>query len=131
MEQEAAHEIVVGDTDRAISKKLDAECEGLEYALLADGGHIAMEGDYFIIAAAAYFFVDSYVPVGDGQTTVPATVEIHEPIVKEAKNYILLIGDGMGVNQTRLFDYMENNIEYGDGEDLFYGYLLPYAPRHL
>lgn len=127
MEQEAAHEIVVGDTDRAISKKLDAECEGLEYALLADGGHIAMEGDYFIIAAAACFFVDSYVPVGDGQTTVPATVEIHEPIVKEAKNYILLIGDGMGVNQTKLFDYMENNIEYGDGEDLFYGYLLPYS----
>ncbi len=123
----AAHEIVVGDTDRAISEKLDAECEGLEYALLADGGHIAMEGDYFIIAAAAYFFVDSYVPVGDGQTTVPSEVKIHEPIVREAKNFIVMIGDGMGVNQTRLFDYMNSEVEYSDGEDLFYGYLLPYS----
>ncbi len=124
---QGAHEIVVGDTDRAISEKLDAECEGLEFALLADGGHIAIEGDYFIIAAAAYFFVDSYVPLGDGQKTVPSEVEIHEPIVKQAKNYIIMIGDGMGVNQTRLFDYMDGEVEYSDGEDIFYGYLFPYA----
>lgn len=123
----AAHEIVVGDTDRAISERLDAECEGLQYAILADGGHIAMEGDYFIIAAAAYFFVDIYVPVGDGQKTVPSEVKIHEPIVKAAKNYIIMIGDGMGVNQTRLFEYMDDDVEYSDGEDLFYGYLLPYS----
>ena len=123
---EAAHEIVVGQTSRAISEKLNAECEGVEFAMLADGGHIAMEGDYFVIAAAAYFFVDSYVPVGDGQCTVPSETKIHEPIVKAAKNYIILIGDGMGENQTKIFDYKENNIEYGDGEDLFYGYTLPY-----
>ena len=123
---EAAHEIVVGQTSRAISETLDAECQGVEFAMLADGGHIAMEGDYFVIAAAAYFFVDSYVPVGDGQCTVPSETKIHEPIVKAAKNYIILIGDGMGVNQTKIFDYKENNIEYGDGEDLFYGYMLPY-----
>ena len=123
---EAAHEIVVGQTSRAISETLDAECEGVEFAMLADGGHIAMEGDYFVIAAAAYFFVDSYVPAGDGQCTVPSETKIHEPIVKAAKNYIILIGDGMGENQTKIFDYKENNIEYGDGEDLFYGYMLPY-----
>ncbi|MBR5449000.1 MAG: alkaline phosphatase [Clostridia bacterium] len=122
----AAHEIVVGETNRAISKKLNAECEGVEFSMLADGGHVAMEGDYFIIAAAAYFFVDSYVPTGDGRKTVPSEAKVHQPIVKEAKNYIVLIGDGMGVNQTKIFDYKENNIEYGDGEDLFYGYLLPY-----
>ena len=122
----AAHEIVVGETSRAISDKLDAECEGLEFSMLADGGHIALEGDYFIIAAAAYFFIDTYVPGGDSSTTLPKEVTVREPIVKEAKNYIVLIGDGMGVNQTLLFEYLENDIEYSDGEDIFYGYLLPY-----
>ena len=122
----AAHEIVVGDTDREISEKLDAECEGMQFSILADRGHVALEGDYFIIAAAAYFFSESYIPAGDGSLTVPSEIKIHEPIVRDAKNYIVLIGDGMGVNQTRLFDYMDTDIEYSDGEDFFYGYLFPY-----
>lgn len=120
------HEIVVGDTDRPISEKLDADCEGLEFAILADGGHIALEGDYFIIAAAAYFFIDSYVPGGDSSTTVPQSVEIREPITKKANNLILLIGDGMGLNHTGIFDYRDDELEYSDGEDIFYGRLLPY-----
>jgi alkaline phosphatase len=32
----------------------------------------------------------------------------------------------MGVNTTRLFEIMDNNIDYGDGEEIFYGYYLPY-----
>ena len=47
------HEIVVGETTRPISQTLNAETEGLEFALLADEDHVAIEGDYFIIAAAA------------------------------------------------------------------------------
>ena len=122
----AEHEIVVGETNRAISQKLDADTEGLEFAILADGGSIALEGDYFIIAAAAYFFIDSYVPGGSSKTIVPSEVKVHQPIVKQAKSFILLIGDGMGYYQTRLFEQIENNIQYGDGEDIFYGDLLPY-----
>ncbi len=125
-EPAAEHEIVVGETDRAISEKLDAECEGVEFAILVDGGSVALEGEAFVIAAAAYFFVDSYVPGGDSNATVPGEVTVHEPIVKEAKNFVLMIGDGMGINQTLMFDYMENNVEFGDGEDMFYGYMLPY-----
>jgi alkaline phosphatase len=45
--------------------------------------------------------------------------------VKEAKNFIMLIGDGMGFKQTTLFDIMENTYDYGDGENSFYGYYLP------
>ena len=120
------YEIVVGNTDREISKNLNAKTEGLEFAIKAEGKQIALEGDYFIIAAAAYFFVETYVGDGKQSTTVPEAVSIHSPIVKEAKNYILLIGDGMGINQTKSFEYLENNIEYGDGEDIFYGYYLPY-----
>ena len=122
----AEHEIVVGETNRPISEKLDGDCDGLKFRYLADGGSVAIEGEYFIVAAAAYYFVDTYVKWGDFEATVPNTVTVAEPIVKEAKNFIVMIGDGMGVNQTLLFDYMENNVEYSDGEDMFYGYYLPY-----
>ena len=125
-----AHEIVVGETSRDISATLDADTEGLQFALYADDTHIAMEGDYFIIAAAAYFFIDTYVTEDNLYAQVPCEVKIHEPIVKEAKNFMLLIGDGMGPNQTKLFEAFdaatEGNKAYSDGEDFFYGYLLPY-----
>ena len=120
------YEIVVGETSREISSILDEETSGLEFSILAHGGSVALEGDYFVIAAAAYYFMETYA-LTDAQISIVSEVsEVHEPIVKEAKNFILLIGDGMGVYQTLLFDYMENNIEYGDGEELFYGYMLPY-----
>ena len=38
----------------------------------------------------------------------------------------MLIGDGMGTYQTKIFDYMQRDVEYSDGEDFFYGDLLPY-----
>lgn len=120
------YEIVVGNTEREISERLDANTEGLEFAILAEDKQIALEGDYFIIAAAAYFFIEVYVPTDDFDASIPKEVSIHQPIVKDAKNFIMLIGDGMGVYQTQMFDYMENNVEYGDGEDFFYGALLPY-----
>ena len=104
-------EIVVGNTERDISKKLDAETEGLEFAILADGGDIALEGDYFIIAAAAYFFIETYVPEAGCDTQVPEKVSIHTPIVEKAKNFIMLIGDGMGFNQTLMFDYIDTELD--------------------
>ena len=124
-EPKTNYEIVVGNTNRDISKKLDADTEGFEFAIMADGKHIALEADYFIIAAAAYFFIETYVPCDDYDATVPQGVSIHQPIVKEAKNFILLIGDGMGEFQTRTFEYIENDIDYSDGEDIFYGYYFP------
>lgn len=125
-ETQKEHEIVVGETTRAISESLNAETEGFEFAILAENGSIALEGDYFVIAAAAYFFVETYAS-GDGTAAnISETISIHQPIVKEAKNFIMLIGDGMGVYQTRLFEYMENNLDYGDDENLFYGYMFPY-----
>ena len=123
-----AHEIVVGETERPISQTLNAETEGFEFALLADENHIAIEGDYFIIAAAAYYFVQTYIPEAIFDIDVPQTVSVETPIVKETKNFILLIGDGMGPNQTKLFDAYKNDpiADYSDGEDFFYGYLFPH-----
>lgn len=120
------YEIVVGNTNRPISEILDEETEGVQFSMLADDSAVALEGDYFVIAAAAYYFVETYVQDGNFSAEIPKEARVLEPIIKEAKNFIMLIGDGMGVNQTLLFDHLENNIEYGDGEDLFYGYMLPY-----
>jgi alkaline phosphatase len=125
-ESSAAYEIVVGETEREISARLDADTEGVEFAILAEDTQIALEGDYFVIAAAAYYFVDTYVPENDYSAEVPKEVSVHEPITREAKNFILLIGDGMGVNQTHLFEAFDERAEYSDGEDAFYGYMLPY-----
>ncbi len=123
---EGSHEIVVGETNRAISTALNAETEQMQFALLAEDGKIAIEGDFFKIAAAAYYFVETYLPEGDFASTVPETVTICEPIVEEATNFIFLIGDGMGFNQTRLFETYdvptEGSKAYSDGEDIFYGY---------
>ena len=123
-----AHEIVVGETSRPISQALNAETEGMEFSILANEDHIAIEGDYFIIAAAAYYFVETYIPEAIFDIDVPQSVSIATPIVKEAENFILLIGDGMGHNQTKLFDaYKDSNVaDYTDGENFFYGYLFPY-----
>ena len=120
-----AHEIVVGETSREISAELDAECEGLEFSMLAKDGNIALEGDYFIIAAAAYYFMDTYGFTSAKEVSIPDGETVLEPIVKEAKNYIILIGDGMGVNHTLLFDQLADTTDYSDNEAFFYGYLLP------
>ena len=125
-----AHEIVVGETSRKISKELDADTEHTQFAILADGEKIALEGDYFVIAAAAYFFVETYVPDAYFDSSIPKQTTVHEPIQKEAENFIFLIGDGMGLYQTLLYDVYDvptsGSYAYSDGEDLFYGYLLPH-----
>lgn len=122
------HEIVVGETNRPISATLNEELEGLEFALMAADGHVAMEGDYFVIAAAAYYFVATYVTARDAAATVPAKAQVCTPIVEKANNYIVLIGDGMGVVHTTMPSRLDGTAlaEYTDGEKLFYGDLLPY-----
>ncbi len=120
------HEIVVGETSRDISSRLDPVSGKTQFNILAEDTRIALEGEYFVIAAAAYYFINTYVPKDDFEAQIPKQVSTHNPIVKKATNFILMIGDGMGINTTRLFEAMDNNIEYGDGEDIFYGYYLPY-----
>lgn len=132
-EAPAKHEIVVGETNRAVSKALNEKTEGLQFSMMAKDGHVAMEGDYFVIAAAAYYFIETYVTGKTASTSVPTKAVVREPIVEKANNYILLIGDGMGVNHTYLpygCDHAMLAEEFGndfsDGESLFYGHLFPY-----
>lgn len=123
-----AHEIVVGETSREISQKLDAQTDGLDFAILADENHIALEGDYFIIAAAAYYFVQTYITGEKFAAQVPTECTVASPITEKADNFFFLIGDGMGEYQSRIPEYYDLS-EYTydtDGEDIFYGRLLPY-----
>ncbi len=122
------HEILVGETMRPLSALLDADTEGLSFATLANETGVAIEGDFFVIAAAAYYFVDTYITGKTFSSVVPDTVSVNAPIVESPKNFIFLIGDGMGVYQTQLFDYVdrpESSI-LSDGEDIFYAHMLPY-----
>ena len=121
------YEIVVGETNREISKALNKTTLGVEFNIMANEDSIALEATHFVIAAAAYFFIDTYTSNEVFETTVPKEIKTHQPIVKEAKNYIFLIGDGMGVAQTLLPTVMDipEDRNYGDNEKLFYGYLLP------
>lgn len=125
-EASTEYEIVVGETARDISSRLNADIIGTQFAIFADDKQVAIEGNYFTIAAAAYYFIDTYVPEDNFGAVIPKEISIHEPIVKPAKNYMLLIGDGMGLYQTLLFDFLDDTSNYSDKEDCFYGYYLPY-----
>ena len=122
------HEILVGETNRELSKTLNAETENVQFAILADDDQIALEGDHFVIAAAAYYFVNTYITADKFNAKIPTEVTVCEPITEKPNNYIFLIGDGMGVYQTKLFEVMEipTSNNFSDNEDIFYGYMFPY-----
>lgn len=122
--------ILVGETGRALSESLDEECGDLQFAIGSDGVDIALEGELFVIAAAAYYFIAEYIPSGkDFSAEVPSEARVLDPIKEEVNNYFLLIGDGMGELQTKMFEYLEiseDGADISDGESEFYGYMLPY-----
>lgn len=127
----ADYEIVVGNTERKVSEALQVEAKQNQFALMALDNQIALEGDYFLIAAAAYYFVRTYITGTQFQATIPTEPAICTPITQEPNNYILLIGDGMGPNQTKLYEQPPflmtgSNKGFSDGESIFYGYLLPH-----
>lgn len=126
----ATHEIVVGNTERQISADLDADCTRDQFALMSQGTQVALEGDYFLIAAAAYYFVETYITEEDFVAQIPATPTLCTPITQSPRHYILLIGDGMGPNHVKLYDSPPLRLSKLDGfsdvEDIFYGYLFPH-----
>ena len=123
------HEIVVGQTCREISGSLETPAQQDTFAITADKNHVALEGRYFLIAAAAYYFVQTYITGNDFHATFPAETTLCHPITQEATGYIFLIGDGMGFAHTQLYEappmQLKRSDGYSDGETLFYGYLLP------
>ena len=98
----------------------------MEFALLSNEAHIALEGNAFTVAAAAYYFAETYMTSTPVAAEIPKEISIQTPIVKEAKSVIFLIGDGMGPYQTRMFEYLTpDDSTVSDGENRFYGYCFP------
>lgn len=126
----ADYEIVVGETNREVSTKLNAETTGAQFALMAAGKQVALEGDYFLIAAAAYYFVNTYITGSEFNAKIPKEPTICEPIMEDPDNFIIMIGDGMGFNHTKLPEQklmaLNSADGFSDAEEIFYGYLLPY-----
>jgi len=122
------YEIIVGETGREISKNLDPETKGMQFAIISNDKQVALEGDHFVIAAAAYYFINTYITDVTFNATIPTTATVCEPITEKANNYIFLIGDGMGLYQTKLFEVMSlpTSNNFSDNEDIFYGYMFPY-----
>ena len=129
---ESTYEIQVGNVNRTYAKSISAPTEkAMKFTFASNGTKIAMKADYFIIAGAAYYFVDTYIKDTDFDVTANTGAIITNTITKEAKNYIFMIGDGMGEMHTRLFEKYgaaptSGTYGFGDGEDIFYGYYLPY-----
>lgn len=122
------HEILVGDTDRVLSQELRSKNQKMEFYLKANEKDVALNADYFIIAAAAYYFVETYIPGDTFQSEIGKdSITVAQPITQTPNNYIFLIGDGMGPNHIKMFDYLSlPQTTYYDGEMIFYGEYLPY-----
>lgn len=123
-----AHEILVGDTDRVLSQELRSQDQKMEFYLKANEKDVALNANYFIVAAAAYYFVETYIPGEKFQSEISTdNITVAQPITQTPNNYIFLIGDGMGPNHIKMFDYLSlPEVPYYDGEMIFYGEYLPY-----
>ena len=61
------------------------EMQNTQFAILADEEKIAMEGDYFVIAAAAYFFVETYIPDTYCESSIPMQKRFTSRFKRQAK----------------------------------------------
>lgn len=102
-------EILVGLTNRAASADAaSAELGDFEFIASAKGAQIILYGEEYMVAAAAYNFINNTVMNNDnGNATLAEDFSAKAPEFETPNNFILMIGDGMGFN----------SLEYG--EDLF------------
>ncbi len=99
-------EILVGNTNRAASKSdLKPNASKLEYVLYMNGKKIVALGDSFMVGGglgAITAMIDCKGSEQDYNLAIPSDAKIETFKFKEAKNAILMIGDGMGFNQIEM-----------------------------
>ena len=121
------NEILVGLTNRELSKaSANTKTQGLQFVINAKGSAVSVYGYKFLVAGAAYRFINDYFKDGKFNNNIPQQAKVYVPTPEKAKNYFFLIGDGMGPVQTRLFEFYDSKVsDASDSEKMFYGYLLP------
>lgn len=101
------YEILVGKTNRAESSAAAAvSLADDQYVLAMTGSKIVMMGDSYMIGGAVGEFINSYaVSAGKNAeiniTTLPTEYTASTFRFTEARNAIILIGDGMGFNHIK------------------------------
>lgn len=124
-ETETEYELLVGPTNRSASSAAASVARAAdEFYLGSNGKKVVMLGDTYMVAAAAATFATSTFASKGVNAPVSAELPAASGIVgkfefKEAKNAILIIGDGMGRN------HVQCTLDTGK-LDVFVGDLLPY-----
>ncbi len=94
---ETEYELLVGDTNRSASNTGVALTDQ-EYSLSISGKKVVMKGSYYMAGAAASALINDYMKSDEKTldvTNIPTTATPANFTFKEAKNAIMLIGDGM------------------------------------
>jgi alkaline phosphatase len=129
-EKEAEHEIIVGAADRKLADVAQRpSCGEMEYVIASNEGSVALYGEIWAVAGAAYSFINNYITGAEFKAEIPESQVIaHKP--EAPNNFIMLIGDGMGEVQTlmpELLDFPYDKEEFVVyEEDHFFGYDFPY-----
>jgi len=101
------YEILVGDTNRAESKAASSVTLGADqYILACTGSKIVMTGNSYMVGGGVSEFINSYAASRGKNVDIdikdlPAEYAPRTFAFKEAKNALLLIGDGMGFNHVQ------------------------------
>lgn len=104
---ETEYEILIGNTNRAESEStFETDVAKLEYVLYRNGSKIVALGDSFMVGGGISALVNR-LPLDGREATVDITDIPTEAAVstfefKQARNAILMIGDGMGFNQIEM-----------------------------
>ncbi len=105
-ESSEQYEILVGNTNRPESQAAAAISLGADQYILSEtGSRVVMTGNTYMVGGGVSDFINNYAaPVGDSSdiniTNLPKKNEPATFVFKEARNALLLIGDGMGHNHV-------------------------------
>lgn len=110
-EEESKCEILIGNTNRAISSKFEGELSDGEYILFAKGGKIVCQGSGIYVGGACGELVNTHIMSAmkpDGSAKVrsiskePAAARFVFP--EKYTSVIFMIGDGMGFQHVKMFE---------------------------
>lgn len=123
-EAETEYELLVGATNRAASKAAKTYAAD-EFYIGSSGKKVVLLGETTMVAAAAGTFATTFFASKGVNAPVAADLPdaagtVGKFVFKEAKNAILIIGDGMGRN------HVQCTLDTGK-LDVFVGDLLPYS----
>lgn len=110
-EEESKCEILIGNTNRAMSSKFEGELADGEYLLFAKGGKIVCQGSGIYVGGACGELVNTHIMSAmkeDGSAKVRSISK--EPVAarfvfpEKYTSVIFMIGDGMGFQHVKMFE---------------------------